>query len=50
MDCKETHKGWDTRVASALDFGYRLPESGWRRVLSLWGCAGVPFFRAFRAP
>ena len=50
MDCKETREGWDTRVASALGFGYRLPESGWRRVFALWECAGVPFFRAFRAP
>jgi hypothetical protein len=50
MDCKETHEGWDARVASAPRFGYRLPESGWRRVPAPWGCAGGPFFRAFHAP
>jgi hypothetical protein len=50
MDCKEAHEGWDARVVSALGFDYRLPKSGWRRVLALWGFAGVPFFRAFRAP
>ncbi len=27
-----------------------LPEGGWRRVLALWGCSGVPFFRPFRGP
>jgi hypothetical protein len=50
MDCKEAHEGWDARVVSASGFDYRLPKSGWRRVLALWGFAGVPFFRAFRAP
>jgi hypothetical protein len=50
MDCKETHESWDARLTSALGFGFRLPESGWRRVLALWGYAGVPFFRAFHAP
>jgi hypothetical protein len=25
-----------------------LPEGGWRRVLTLWGARGIPFFRAFR--
>jgi hypothetical protein len=50
MDCKEAHEGWDTRVIPTPGFGYRLPESGWRRVLALWGFADVPFFRAFRAP
>ena len=50
MDCKEAHEGWDARVVPTLGFGYRLPESRWRRLLVLWGCVGVPFFRAFRAP
>ena len=50
MDRNEAHEGWDVRVVPNLGFSYRLPESGWRRVLALWGLAGVPFFRAFRAP
>jgi hypothetical protein len=50
MDRKEAHEGWDVRVVPTLGFGYRLPESGWRRVLALWGFTGVPFFRAFHAP
>lgn len=50
MDCEEAHEGWDARVVPTLGFGYRLPESGWRRVLALWGFADVPFFRVFRAP
>lgn len=53
MDCeevREAHKGWDARVVTVPGFGYRLPGSGWRRVLALWGLVGVPFFRAFRAP
>ena len=50
MNCKEAHEGWDARVVSAVALGYRLPESRWHRVLVLWGYAGVPFFRAFRAP
>lgn len=49
MDCKEAHEGWDARVVPTLGFGYRLPQSDWRRVLTLWRFAGVPFFRAFRA-
>jgi hypothetical protein len=35
MDCNETDEGWDARVTSALGFGYRLPQSGWPRVLAL---------------
>jgi hypothetical protein len=35
MDCNETYEGWDARVTSALGFGYRIPQSGWRRVLAL---------------
>src|SRR5215210_5438803 len=50
MDCEEAHEGCDARVFPAPGFDYRLPESGWRRVLALWGFTGVPFFRAFRAP
>ncbi len=50
MECKEAHEGSDERVVSALGFGYRLLEGGWHRMLVLWGCAGVPFLRAFRAP
>jgi hypothetical protein len=50
MECKEAHEGSDERVVSALDFGYRLPEGGWRRVLALWGGAAVLFFRGFHAP
>jgi hypothetical protein len=43
MECKEAN-------SFRLRFGYRLFEGGWRRVLVLWGCAGVLFFQAFRAP
>ena len=50
MDRNEAHEGWDVQVVPTLGFGYWLPENGWRRVLALWGFAGVPFFRAFRAP
>ena len=50
MDCKEAREDPDARVVSALGFDYQLPEGGWRRVLALWGCTEVPFFRPFRAP
>ncbi len=50
MECKEAHEGSDKRIVSALRFGYRLFDGGWCRVLVLWGCAGVLFFQAFRAP
>jgi hypothetical protein len=50
MSCKEAYESWDAQVVPTLSFSYRLPESGWRRVLALWGFAGFPFFRAFHAP
>lgn len=39
--------GWRLDPARPFDNYKDLPESGWRRALSLWGATNVPFFRAF---
>ena len=42
--------GWLLDSDRPLESREGLPEGGWRRVLALWGCSGVPFFRPFRGP
>ncbi len=41
--------GWQLRTDRPLDLSDRLPEKGWRRLLTLlgWAAASVPFFSAF---
>jgi len=41
--------GWRLDTTRPPSDYERLPERGWRRVMSLWGATQVPFFRAFRA-
>jgi hypothetical protein len=41
--------GWHLDTMRSPNERGRLPERGWRRVMSLWGSTQVPFFRAFRA-
>jgi N-acetylglutamate synthase-like GNAT family acetyltransferase len=41
--------GWGLCTTRAFGNYERLPERGWRRILSLWSAESVPFFRAFRA-
>ncbi len=39
--------GWRLETMPPFYEYEELPESGWRRVLLLWGAPNVPFFRAF---
>jgi hypothetical protein len=41
--------GWHLDTTQSFGAYERLPERGWRRVLSLWSAVQVPFFRAFGA-
>jgi N-acetylglutamate synthase-like GNAT family acetyltransferase len=41
--------GWRLDTTRSLNEYQRLPERGWRKILSLWSATHVPFFRAFRA-